>query len=249
MEQEALYELFGSPSESSPAWNPTLNARMISLPGFLCPTDTGKDIPFQDNLGNTWARGNYAVNGGPCFWDESLGGARRASTCSQSPFGTMGSASVMGVSHVDVAGKFHNWSLSLSELNRLDGTASTLLASEIRIGVDKLDRRGVWAMGFPGSSITCANVIGDCTVPNDPAGASDDVEGCNLFDTLYNLVKLKMGCWNPCPSFQAQARSQHAGGGVQITLADGSTRWVRQSISQRVWYCYVSATDGEPLPE
>jgi hypothetical protein len=246
MEHSDVYELYGAPTEGSVAWTPTQAARLTSLESFHCPTDEGHNMPFTDNQGNQWARGNYAVNGGPCFWDETRGGSLRRTTCSQSPFGALSSAAVFGISQTNSAGQVRNYSMSLNELAVLDGTANTLMVSEIRIGIDPLDRRGVWAMGFPGSSITSANAIGDCRIPNDDGDSSDDGEGCDLFKSKYNVVKMRMGCWPPCPSWQAQARSQHPGG-VQISLADGSTRYIRNQVDQRVWYNYVSSTDAEPI--
>jgi hypothetical protein len=37
-----------------------------------------------------------------------------------------------------------------------DGTSTSFLVHEVRIGLNAKDRRGVWALGMPGSSMVCA---------------------------------------------------------------------------------------------
>ena len=44
-----------------------------------------------------------------------------------------------------------------------------------------------------------------------------------------------MGAWPGCPFQQANARSRHTGG-VNVAMSDGSVRFVRNSISQAVWW-------------
>ena len=52
-----------------------------------------------------------------------------------------------------------------------------------------------------------------------------------------------MGAWPGCPFQQAQARSRHLGG-VNVAFADGSIRFIRNSVSQVVWFYMNSADDG-----
>jgi prepilin-type processing-associated H-X9-DG protein len=129
-----------------------------------------------------------------------------------------------------------------------DGTSNTVMFSEVRIGVNAQDPRGVWALGYPGASIIAANAIGDCTTPNDHNEGSDDVEGCPNFYYPGIGTRDHIGCstgyanlgW---PSWQAQARSRHDGG-VNVCFADGSVRFVGDYIPQGTWFYLLSSSDG-----
>src|SRR5205823_10797191 len=113
-------------------------------------------------------------------------------------------------------------------------------------GLNDKDRRGCWAMGVAGASVTAANAIGDCTTPNDANEYSDDIEDCTLarsaggFPQTSGMGVTKMGCSNDnlprnWPNWQAQARSLHSGG-VNATFADGSVRFIRDDITQGLWF-------------
>lgn len=197
--------------------------------------------PCSLNGGN-WARGNYAASAGPGWLHYTVDG--RSGT-NGSAAGVTGSAGgMMGV----------NWGAELNQVATMDGTANTVLFSEIRTGLKDVDRRGTWAMGVAGASITAANAIGDCVAPNDQAEKSDDIEDCSQIKAAFPGVQLgaryRMGCspdggatnW---PNWQAQSRSQHPGG-VNVCFSDGSVRWVRNEVAQTVWRRMLARNDGIP---
>jgi prepilin-type processing-associated H-X9-DG protein len=198
---------------------------------YLCPSDSGHDVPFDNypNAPGPWARGNYAANAGPGWWQMSLNGRSYTESYGQT-------GPVMGI----------NFGAKLS--NIADGASRTVLFNEVRVGIGPKDPRGVWALGYPGASITAANAIGDCTTPNDAAELSDDVEGCPDFWYEGIGAKQRIGCstgfanlgW---PSWQSQARSRHPGG-VNACFADGSVRWVSDYVYQSTWFYMLSANDG-----
>jgi prepilin-type N-terminal cleavage/methylation domain-containing protein/prepilin-type processing-associated H-X9-DG protein len=206
---------------------------------YLCPADVGSKAPFAGytsvvGVNSTpapgpWARGNYAASAGPGWWPISLNGAAYAES-----YGTTGP--VFGI----------NFGAALPNLR--DGTSNVVLFNEVRVGVGTTDPRGVWAMGFPGASITAANAIGDCTTPNDANEGSDDVEGCPQFWYAGIGAQDHIGCstglfnlgW---ASWQAQARSSHPGG-VNVCFADGSVRFISDYIAQGLWFYVLSADDG-----
>jgi prepilin-type processing-associated H-X9-DG protein len=206
--------------------------RSARVPGFLCPSDSGDETPFALNGGN-WARGNYAAAAGPGWLNWTLGG--------QSYHGNTGG--VFGV----------NWGVRLAELSAEDGASNTIMFNEVRRGLNVNDRRGVWAMGLAGSSITAGNALGDCTTPNDAWEYSDDVEDCQALRKMAGvgitgLGPLRMGCSDDnrprnWPNWQAQARSQHPYG-VNACFADGSVRFVANTVSQSVWFYANSRNDG-----
>lgn len=218
------------------------NVRTTLVPNFICPADpVGSQTPFSLNGGN-WARGNYAANAGSGWFSFSVGGA--SSTAPQSY--SQANPPQGGVMTI-------NWGASLGLISREDGTSSTLMINEVRVGLNDVDRRGVWAMGLAGSSVTAANATGDCVVPNDSTEYSDDIEDCNQVRTKLGVGNSglgirQMGCSNDnlpnnWPNWQAQARSLHPNG-VNACFCDGTVRWIKNDVAETVWSYIVSRNDG-----
>ena len=178
-----------------------------------------------------WARGNYAGNAGPGYFRDTQGGASSKSR----------QGGVLAI----------NWGATLGQLAQEDGSSNTILFNEVRVGMEERDRRGTWAMGLAGSSVTAANAtIGDCPTPNDREPLSDDIEDCELYWSDELGPRDRMGCSNHHPphnwaNWQAQARSRHLGG-VNACFADGSVRFVRDSVTIAVWELMLSRNDGQP---
>jgi hypothetical protein len=211
------------------------NCRSVKLKSMLCPTDKNTVPPFSLNGGN-WARGNYAANGGPNWLSFSVDN---------------------NATNTDVVlngGCFAiNKSPTLGEISSADGTANTVMLHEIRQGLTDNDRRGVWAMGVGGSSVTGAFSTGDATVPNDNLEKSDDIENCTDLRTKLGMPStglgaLRMGCSfdngaNNWPNWQAQSRSLHPGG-IQACFADGGVRFIPNTIAQTTWQAICGRLDG-----
>jgi prepilin-type N-terminal cleavage/methylation domain-containing protein/prepilin-type processing-associated H-X9-DG protein len=203
-----------------------------TIPAYLCPADDNI-TPFDGypNARGPWARGNYAANAGPGWWQMSLHGESYLES-----YGRTGP--VMGI----------NFGAVLTRIP--DGTSTTIMFTEVRAGVNAKDPRGVWAMGYPGASVTAANAIGVCTTPNGRNDQSDDIEGCPDFWYAGIGTRDGMGCstgflnlgW---PSMGAQARSKHWGG-LNVAFADGNVRFVGDYIAQGTWFYMLSAQDGIP---
>ena len=212
-------------------WRGVVKDKVINV--YLCPADVGNVQPFEGYTNNPgpWARGNYAGNAGPGWWQMSLDGGSYPEAYGQT-------GPVFGI----------NYGAILQSIP--DGVTATILFTELRIGVGPTDPRGVWAMGYPGASITAANAIGDCPVPNDANEGSDDVQGCPAFWYPGIGARDRIGCstgfanlgW---PSWQAQSRSLHFGG-VNVCFADGAVRFISNNIDQGVWFHLLSANDGNP---
>jgi prepilin-type processing-associated H-X9-DG protein len=126
-----------------------------------------------------------------------------------------------------------------------DGTSNTFLVHEVRVGVSPADRRGVWAMGLPGSSLVCAGRDFDPT-PNNRLDQADEIEGCANFWYPGIGTRDGMGCQNGPNhySMAAQARSRHQGG-VNACFADGHVQLVRDAMSQRTWVLLQSTNDSQ----
>jgi prepilin-type N-terminal cleavage/methylation domain-containing protein/prepilin-type processing-associated H-X9-DG protein len=209
------------------------NVRGISIKSLLCPSDIGPGTPFTDSGGAppepNWARGNYACNGGTADIDHQIAGD---SGVPNPPFPGLSKGPVMSI----------NFGAKLQTIP--DGTSTTFLVHEVRIGVNPADRRGVWALGMPGSSMVCAGRDYNPT-PNNRLDESDEIEGCWRFWYAGIGTRDGMGCRKPPErySMAGQARSRHTGG-VNAAFCDGHVQFITNAISQRTWVLLQSTNDG-----
>jgi prepilin-type N-terminal cleavage/methylation domain-containing protein/prepilin-type processing-associated H-X9-DG protein len=213
------------------AWKAQVKDKRIAV--YRCPSDPNTNTPFEgyQNSPGPWERGNYAANAGPGWWQMSLDGRSYPEVYGQT-------GPVMGI----------NFGATFMRIP--DGVSNTILFTEVRAGINATDPRGVWAMGYPGASVTAANAIGDNPNPNTNSETADDIQGCPNF--YYSGIGTRdlMGCstgfanlgW---PSWQAQARSHHSAG-VNVCFTDGSVRFIDSYVSQGTWFYLLSANDGNP---
>jgi prepilin-type N-terminal cleavage/methylation domain-containing protein/prepilin-type processing-associated H-X9-DG protein len=207
--------------------------RGVVVRSFLCPSDKGSIEPFTDPLGRPaeagWARGNYACNGGTADTDHHIQGDNAVNN---PPYVGMSKGPVMSI----------DYGARLTAIT--DGTSTTFLFHEVRIGVNSLDIRGTWALGMPGASVVCAGRDGNPT-PNNRLEQADEVEGCNGFWYPGIGSRDGMGCRQGTQyGMAAQPRSRHTGG-VNACFADGHVQFVRDTISQLTWVLLQSTNDGQ----
>jgi prepilin-type N-terminal cleavage/methylation domain-containing protein/prepilin-type processing-associated H-X9-DG protein len=249
IEQGNLYQTYSAgiqnfmPSNGSDqSWR---GIRGTQLKVFQCPSDASNQQAFSLN-GGGWARGNYAANAGNSWYNWTLGGDSEDG-------GALGGGG-RGVR----GGPFGiNYGSSVSEITVQDGTANTILFNEVRVGLNQFDRRGVWAMGLGGSSITAALATGDATQPNDTNEYSDDIENCNNVRQAMGVGNsglgiLRMGCSNDnlpnnWPNWQAQARSRHTNG-VNACFCDGHVQFISNNIAESTWRLLNCRNDGQVIP-
>jgi prepilin-type N-terminal cleavage/methylation domain-containing protein/prepilin-type processing-associated H-X9-DG protein len=244
VEQDALFKsfninLYWNGGGSDVTWRKAVQGQVIPI--MLCPTDgQNNSVEFQAPEGTgLWQRGNYAANAGPSWLNHTLDGQ------SNDDDGDGVGGGCFGV----------NWGANLQQISKSDGTAFTILFNEIRAGLNLHDRRGTWALGGAGASITAAHATGDCVVPNDYEPKSDDIENCSQLlsevtpsDFSKAATQWRMGCsWdnasNNWPNWQGQARSLHTGG-VNACFADGSVHWISDNVPETIWKYMNSRNDG-----
>ena len=242
MEQGALYasvdvQAYKSSGGTNNAW---MGLRGNKVKTFLCPSDSNQDTQYTGaGAGSApagWARGNYAANAGPgTLYNNKVDG------------NSNDSRSIGGANRTSGAVMWANGSTSIAKIE--DGSSNTVMFNEIRVGYSQDDRRGTWALGQPGASISGGNAVGDCGGPNDGTAGKfpycDDIRVSNFNDGTAQSAGL--GSWSGCSNGQAQARSRHTGG-VNVAMSDASVRLIRDSISTDNWFQLQSRNDGLPPP-
>ena len=209
--------------------------RATRIPTMECPSDNANvEIPhaaigLYNGFGQGWARGNYAANA----MNSALWNPKRNGSWWKDPHRR-------GVLGPDITTKMKDL---------LDGTSKTIMLSEVRAGLNRRDRRGVWAMSGVGASSLywhgwSRGSVGPANGPNDGSTSSDDIPGClNIIDELKKqgidnpvayMAKEKMTCrFNRAVAApqagQAGTRSQHPGG-VVSGFVDGSVRFIGDDI-------------------
>jgi prepilin-type N-terminal cleavage/methylation domain-containing protein/prepilin-type processing-associated H-X9-DG protein len=251
VEQDNLYKQFNTPIQNYISWYQTNGAtgtfndqtwRAIAtstVKTYQCPSDPKINTPFTRLPGPTgtqnWTRSSYAANAGPAYGGGSVNGASPNINITLN--GTTTAIPAGGVMTV-------NFGDSVGTLSVEDGTSNTILVNHVRAGLDGNDPRGVWALGMFGASYTGGCPTGDCYGPNDSGGGSDDIVADQ--NTCNNAVKQNMGCWAGGYG-QANGRAAHSGG-INVAMADGSVRFIRNSIDLGTWALLQSRNDGMAIP-
>ncbi len=242
IEQGPLYNTVANPANyllsNDQSWK---NVRSARIPTVLCPSDTGGDTPYSGaNPAGNWARGNYGCNAGGIHGNEV---GWTSSEAGRSPVNG-NNPPIAGVATGIAGGGVMciNWGSKIPNIP--DGSSNTVMLGELRTGshLSTADPRGTWALGYPGASVLAGHASWDCTTPNTLEDNADDCEGC------INDPKNGMGAWPGCPYQQGQARSRHTGG-VQVSMGDGSVRFVRNQVTVANWYYMNMRDDGQTWTE
>jgi prepilin-type processing-associated H-X9-DG protein len=215
-----VFDMIDETKPISHADNALARGQLLSF--MLCPSDERNQQPLNTsgkpggNIGDNWARGNYACNAGngPMIrnWPNGIWGPDSFGWKDDFRRGVMGP----------------NVAMSFERIT--DGLSNTMMVAEIRAGLSEGDRRGTWALGSAGASVVVwFGAGGDANGPNACYPNADDVAGCEA--KLQSQYQAEcMSCysgdqWND----QAAPRSTHPGG-VHIGMADGSVRWINNTI-------------------
>ncbi len=243
MEQANMFDsvatsVQGYPINGDATWR---SIRGNKIKTFLCPSDTGADTQ-NAAAGGGWARGNYGANAGPgMHWNGGTVGVANKTGGTWQDHNPNGFASEYYPSWT--SGWFGGGPFVVNGGNMLssitDGTSSTILFDELRIGWNQNDIRGTWAMGQCGASISAGNGRIDTPTPNISQSGWDDIQGCQ------DNPKIGMGCCG-CNSWQVTAKSRHPGG-VVTGMVDGSVRFITNTVTQQTWFVLHSRNDGQTV--
>lgn len=232
------------------------NPQESFLPFLTCPSDPNVREVFQHptlTQNRRFAKGNYAAFVGPYHVENhySFPGGLIGPKDKTSPVVLPGqplTRPALGQLLADV----------------LDGTSSTMMASEIRIRREPLDGRGAWAIGWTGSTLMSFDLhpIGNVLpyVPN-PAQVTqihlpnDAIFGDVLMDcpnaAQAQFEGLPCLTWAPSGSnnyLSAGSRSKHPGG-VNVVFLDGHVSFLRDQVSQITMAYLISSKDGQSVSE
>jgi prepilin-type N-terminal cleavage/methylation domain-containing protein len=234
--------------------------RGATIKTYLCPSDPNNGTPYNDPSGVDtplevgWARGNYAATYGFTDNDHTSddGNAMYNNPFDGSPGDGIvpGNAASPALSKGPVFFQSSNGKNGTRLTDFPDGTSNTIMFNEVRSGYSQLDPRGTWALGMPGCSVTNAGRSYNPTPNNtldSPDGQTygDEMQNCYKF-WFYGIGAKGYGCFPNTSGDQqnsAMARSGHLGG-VMSGFADGSVRFVTNSIDQYTWCILQSKNDG-----
>jgi type II secretory pathway pseudopilin PulG len=207
---------------------PNTTVVTVELEVHQCPSDGSKDAKWV-NSSAQFARGNYAVNAG------------RGNAFDQTQFRDFRKE----------RGPFHlgaHYGAQMADIK--DGTTNTILLTELLAGYRDTDVRGAWA--YPTGVYISGGQVPSATpriqlVPNGNAlddSLADRPTACSA-ETNDKQMRCGGGAASTNPGFQT-ARSYHPGG-VQTCLADGSVRFVAETVDKTTWLNLLSQSDQQPL--
>jgi prepilin-type N-terminal cleavage/methylation domain-containing protein/prepilin-type processing-associated H-X9-DG protein len=246
LEQRSLYDAFNMTQDlTSPVTNAT--ARQNQIQAFLCPSDPSSGSYLDAGLGaglpaGAMGRSNYFGNLGAYGWVYDTYNA--------------------WVKDPSLTGVFaYGSSTTLAAIS--DGTSNTALFAEIKRGA----RPGDDALDV---SIVPPPVWGTGNPAINPNNKSPTAPACsNKYPTTYNFTGLQFqrgffitalythtiapnykgrDCINLITFDQGHlaSRSYHSGG-VNVALADGSVRFIRDSVSPVIWQAVGTRCGGEVI--
>ena len=201
----------------------TAAVKAAQLPVFLCTSDAGANVRFNQNL--------------KCTTNWGYTSAYRSGRISYA--GNYGRGQMEAATRV--AGVFgFNSSTTIGDIR--DGTSNTLMLSELLAG-HTCTGRGVHSyMEGPVFMVDYS--------PNDPT--PDLVRWCDPADGLPGAqapclwTSADWGTLSQINMVLHTSRSAHPGG-VQTTLCDGSVRFVNQTLSLSVWQALSTPAGGESI--
>jgi prepilin-type N-terminal cleavage/methylation domain-containing protein/prepilin-type processing-associated H-X9-DG protein len=237
MEQGSLYQQIpnlGVPNKD--AIRDAIRAGIFpaTLPYHRCPSDP--DIPERPVI-------NYTGSQGPQCWRGTCGAAndphqKYCNGTSDNPPVPLNPLTYPGytasanlgatLDGARVRGMFGTWGPRITLNNATDGTANTLLFGEMLPGENQM-RDNHWATAGPRRAVTTI-------IPINYRTRYRDADGCTAAPLRYYKNE------NVADGF----RSLHSGG-ANFAMADGSVRFLSQTIDPQIFQYLGCRDDGQPV--
>jgi len=250
LELDNIYKLIDfnvspNPGSSHKKHDDHLTARTAQIPTFRCPSDINRMTSNDSHNHRGWGKNNYKANAG--------------SGTGQWASGNEKSNGIFLTNEV------------VREADIRDGTSNTALFAEAVLGdadVNRIEIPGDWFRISESNNTrqevynACMNVTPTLGKPHQIARSGRNWVYGNYIPTRYNHVMP--------PNMQSCARrdttsgnldatvndkggattasSRHPGG-VNVVLADGSTRFVNEQIEHEIWWWVGGRNDGEVVPQ
>ena len=198
----------------------------------------GANGPEDRYSATNWARGNYGSIQGGSDSDHQVNGDDGLSSA---PFPGASKTGIMGA----------NYGLKIASVT--DGLSNTALIGELRAGLLTIDIRGTWAMGFSGASM-CGHAKSYNPTPNNNMGTifprckdgGDELQTSPAIGHAFpadGQMGMGVNCGGGMFNSGGQVRSMHPGG-VNVGFGDGSVKFIKNSISNQIWFSILTSKDG-----
>jgi prepilin-type N-terminal cleavage/methylation domain-containing protein/prepilin-type processing-associated H-X9-DG protein len=224
---------------------PEIDTQTFIRKFMKCPSAPQSDVLFSDQSMENLLKGNYvACFGGGGMADAAPGGDQRL----RGVFGVVTGASIK---KYPVGSRFGiGQGSAIGQVG--DGASNTVMLSEI-LAIHQPDARtsssAPSGMNRDPRGAMLAPVAGGNTFmgryPPNSRG-TDVLSSCD--PAVIPATMPEMMCTRNIAdgSLWASARSKHSGG-VNVAMADGSVRFVRDSINQATWAAMCTANGGEVI--
>jgi prepilin-type N-terminal cleavage/methylation domain-containing protein/prepilin-type processing-associated H-X9-DG protein len=216
-----------------------LPVTQIPLPVFSCPSDR-QNAMWLDQSGYISARGNYVA----CYGNLTFG----SNTAIGTGRGIFGCATITNAA----GNQFTPYYTRITQIS--DGTSNTILMSEVIVSKQDNNQNGggtwqngdfrghIWHDAYMASPSHCPNIF--MTI-NGPNSSVPDNALCGIASAPDPL----MPCADSGTTTRVNtARSRHPGG-VNVVMADGSLRFVANSIKLSAWNAMGSMDAGDIIAE
>jgi len=216
--------------------NSTVAATKIS--SFQCPSD--RDMQFQITpdyaggqvSGPILSKGNYGGSWGNLWWGQDT---QAAAAPMVDP--------VTGALPVYQKSAFGFHTAGLNAFT--DGSSNTVAAAEVLKGA-RYDIRGMMWSTIPGGASFMSRLAPNGTVDYYQGGMVGDVLNEPIFCEPEPVQGLPCESSNSGRRAYAGARSRHSGG-VNTLMADGSVRFVKNTVSMPTWLALNTIAGGEVI--
>lgn len=239
LEQQGLYELYNFNRRARDGGD---NAEVVgtAIKTLICPSVGTEQASWvlSEGVNPVFAKGNYAAcfSAGSAYSQTSFSGANM--DFERAVFNAAG-----------------HYGAQMADIK--DGTSNVVAVSEILTRDSSADGRGAWA--YPTGSFFSGGLAQSCSsadnmteAPKVPNGnalqdcRADQPSWCSGPTTGGDVSRLR--CLGGANRPNIAARSYHPGG-VHAMLADGSIRFINDSIDAETWKRLLCIHDGETIDQ